>query len=515
MRQSTPNGRQRFWHWAGLITVVWLGFGLLLWNLDARGLWLDEIIYVELERQGPASIVNGLMQEFTDHHPPAYHFIAHFWLTLAGESDFAARMLSVFFGVMCLPLLYQIGRIVRHPRLGKLAALLLAMAPLAIMFTRIARYYALTTMLGLLTTLLFLRLGRERRIRAAYIVASALLAYTDYLGLSLLVGQGYLALFANKRRKGFFWRWMAGEIIAALLFVPWFFVFIRQASSAATWSAADLAFSPVGYLLKVAYPLYAFSVGTTLFPWDPIAFVGGIVLGGLAILGVLALARQRGPWGSNAHVIVAFIMIPFVIVFLVVSFVTPLVPFIAIPDHMIFAVPFFCLLLAAGWERLPHRWLRIVASAIVVVTYGAAYANYLAGADFHNPVYAVPIADAVELVIANSEPGDVIVSKRDTGFAYHHAKREAALPYYEIDHEIFALIDDVQPARMWVISFGRDRTLGGDLTPEFIEAALAQGYTEIMHQGYVEQNATYRMVKEKLLNRPAYRYKLEVRLLAR
>ena len=37
----------------------------------------------------------------------------------------------------------------------------------------------------------------------------------------------------------------------------------------------------------------------------------------------------------------------------------------------------------------------------------------------------------------------------------------------------------------------------------------------MLHQGYVEQDATYRLVKEKLLNRPAYRYKLEVRLLSR
>ena len=333
--KAALNGHQRFHHWAGLIAIIWLGFALLLWNLDARGLWLDEIIYVELERQDPGGIFNGLMQELTDHHPPAYHFIAHFWLKHAGESDFAVRTLSVYFGVVCLPLLYQIGRTVCYPRLGTLAALLLAMAPLALMFTRIARYYALTTMLGLLTTLLFLRLGRDWRIRAAYIIASALLAYTDYLGLSLLIGHGYLALFANKRRKGFFRRWITGEIIAALLFVPWFFVFVRQATSAATWSAADLAFSPVGYLLKIAYPLYAFSVGTTLFPWESVALASGIVLGGLTILGALALARQRGPWGSHAHVVVAFLAIPFAIVFLIVSFVTPLVPFIAIPDHMI------------------------------------------------------------------------------------------------------------------------------------------------------------------------------------
>ena len=115
---------------------------------------------------------------------------------------------------------------------------------------------------------------------------------------------------------------------------------------------------------------------------------------------------------------------------------------------MIFAVPFFCLLFAAGWEHLPHRWLRVASGAVVLVTYGAAYANYLAGDNFHNPVYAVPIGDAVDLVIANSEPGDVIISKRDTGFAYHYAKHDAALPYYEIGEETFALIDEAQPARM-------------------------------------------------------------------
>ena len=504
-------------HWLIMIATLWLSAWLLFLNLDARGLWFDEIIYVELERQDLGSILNALTVDFADHHPPAYHFAGHVWMRLIGETDFAVRSLSVFLGILPLPLVYQIGRRLAGVRLGRVAALLLAVSPLAILFTRIARYYALTTALGLLSTLLFLRLCHrpQRRRWVAYVLASALLAYTDYLAISLLIGQGLLALLTSRRVKGFLRRWFTSQLAIALLFLPWFPSFIKQATSASQWTPADLAFSPIGYVLKLVYPLYAFSVGATLFPWEPVAIAGGIVLFVLAVLGLIFMARNGGPWGSHLRLMVALIGVPFTLIFLTVTFVTPLVPFIAIPDHMVFVVPFFCLLFAAGWLHLRRRSLQLGMGLIVLATYAGSFNNYLAGSNFHNPVYAVPIGQAVDWVIAHTQPGDIITGKRDTGFAYHYDKRSHTAPYHEIGSEVYSLVDHLQPSRVWVVSFGRDRTLAGDDTPMFVQFLLGRGYSLSLSQGYVEQDQTYRQLKERLLHRPAYRYKLEAQLYTR
>jgi mannosyltransferase len=503
-------------HWLSIMAIVLLGAGCLVINLDARGVWFDEIIYLNLERQSPSAILNALSVTFSDHHPPAYHFLAHAWIQIMGDTDFAIRLLSVLLGILSLALLYQIGKTLGGASLGRVAALLLAVSPLAILFTRLARYYALTTTLGLLSTWLFLQLcqrpSRDRWI--AYILACVLLTYTDYLGCSLIIGQGLLALFVNRQVRGWLLRWLISQLAVAVLYLPWLYSFVRQAASASQWSAADLAYSLTGYLLKLIYPLYAFSVGATLFPWEAIAILGGIALLVLAVLGLRSMNRSAGPWGSDLLIVAAFIGIPFALVFLTVSFVTPLVPFVAIPDHMVFAVPFFCLLFAAGWLSLPSETLQLGIGLIVLATYASSYYNYLAGINFHNPVYAVPIGQAVDWVMDNTQPGDVILAEQDTGFGYHYGKRNHIAPYYDTGPESFSAIANQKPLRVWVVTFGRDRTRASDESSGPVPFLQEQGYVPVIHRGYVEQDRIYRQVKQRLLNRPAYRYKLEIQLYA-
>ena len=501
--------------WFTVMAIVLLGAGCLVVNLDARGVWLDEIIYLNLERQSPSEILSALSVSFSDHHPPAYHFLAHAWIKILGDTDFAIRLLSVFPGILSLALLYQIGKSVGGTRLGKVAMFLLAVSPVAILFTRLARYYALTTMLGLLSTLLFLRLCRypSRNKWSAYIAACVLLAYTDYFGCSLIIGHGLLALLANRKTKGFLLGWLASQVVVAAVYLPWLHSFLRQAASASTWGAADLAYSLTGYVLKLLYPLYAFSVGVTLFPWEAIAVLGGAALFILGVLGLNSLARMVKPWGSGLFVALAFIGIPFMLVFFTVSYVTPLVPFVAIPDHMVFVAPFFCLLFAAGWLRLSFRTLSMGIGLIVLATYASSYYNYLAGINFHNPVYAVPIGQAVDWVIDNTQPGDVIIGESDSAFGYHYGKRDHTAPYYDTGPEAFSALAH-QPPRVWVITFGRDRTRANYDNSGPVSFLQEHGYLPVIHRGYVEQDRIYRQVKEHLLNRPAYRYKLEIQLYA-
>jgi uncharacterized membrane protein len=83
------------------------------------------------------------------------------WIQLAGDSEFAVRFLSLFFGVLTVPLLYALARRLFAPipgsqgsgqGVGLIAALIAMVAPLYVWYSQEARMYTLITFLLLLSS---------------------------------------------------------------------------------------------------------------------------------------------------------------------------------------------------------------------------------------------------------------------------------------------------------------------------------------------------------------------------
>ena len=125
-------------------------------------------------------------------HVPLLYWLTTAALRLLPEHEVTLRLVSALAGVLAVPLLVALGRVVRLPRAGLWAALLLAVSPFAIRYSQEARHYALLLLFGLLATVLLLRaLGRDRRRDwLAYGVAAALGLMTHYSAWLLLLAQG-------------------------------------------------------------------------------------------------------------------------------------------------------------------------------------------------------------------------------------------------------------------------------------------------------------------------------------
>ena len=78
-----------------------------------RGLELDEIVSIAAK----------------DVHPPLYYLLLHFWTALFGQTESAARMLSVVFSVLTVFVIYRIALMLFDLRIAILTALLSALAP--------------------------------------------------------------------------------------------------------------------------------------------------------------------------------------------------------------------------------------------------------------------------------------------------------------------------------------------------------------------------------------------------
>jgi len=425
------------WHatwerWA-LPLLMLLAAALLLIRLGSRPLWGDEIINVIIDRQdlnsvlanlsvtapGPSTRLVGL-----DLHPPLFHLIQHVWLKLAGASDLAVRLPSVVYGLIALLLLYRIGRLIDGRGTARWALLLAAISPFWLLYARMARYYALTAMLGLASTLLYLELlKRPTRTRwTAYVLVNTAMLYTDYLVATLLICQLVYLIWVRPSRRWLV-TWAATMALVGALYLPWLHVWLKQSAILVNQTVvADLSRSLVGTVLMLAFPWLSFTVGETVFPWEFPAIVAGLLFVGLLLRGLVYFARHpaAGDWpGSRLAFTVLFIFIPLLGTFGVLTFLAPVIPFIATGNHAFFAFPFVALLAAGGLRAIHRLSWRAAAIGVLALAHSYSIRNYYAGEHFINPVYAVPIHTVVAEVMALAQPGDAILSDFDTGFGYY------------------------------------------------------------------------------------------------
>jgi len=488
-----------------LLGVLLVSAALLFFDLGAKSMWIDEYTSVEIAaRPSLSAVTQGVLEGF-QRQPPGYFWLLHLWIRLVGTEDGAVRVLSAWMGLGAVLLTFVLGRQLDQPDAGIAASYLLAISPTLVLYARMARYYLPTLLFALLSCCLFLVLtGSNQRHRVVlclfYILANVLLMLSSYVAGAVLLCQLVTAPFRTREQRSQLTFWLAGLAISLVIVGAWF-VYALPSIASYPLAPADLARGLSGYVVKLVYPLYSFAVGETLFPWRVPAILGGLMA---AVLFLAGMGRLRHLGFALLFVFTGLFASVFLVVLSTVWFVVD-VPFVNIPSRAIFALPFLSVTIAAGMVALRARWLKLVSLAVLTICAAAGLNNYYRGLEFHNPIYAVPMKQVVAQVRAECQAGDVIVSESDTGFAYYYRQMDQPVPLWTSDLALPALQSE-RPGRVWLLTFGRDATRL--TTDDALQEWLWQEYNLAWEQGYVEQDLLYQRVKEKLLHRPAYRYKL-------
>ncbi len=208
-----------------LVGILALAAGLRFALLAQNSVWLDEAFVVWVA-QHPWHAIPGLLRS-VDQHPPLYFMLMHLWIGVAGAGEAAIRVPSACFSLCSVWLTYVLVRRVSSQTVGLLSALLVAVSPFQIAAAQEARMYPLLGTLALASTLALLssvdRGGMGRW--AGYLAASALMAYTHYLGGLVLLAHGIWVGCCERRHFG---RWAMCVAGVAVLYVPWAPAFLEQ-----------------------------------------------------------------------------------------------------------------------------------------------------------------------------------------------------------------------------------------------------------------------------------------------
>lgn len=360
-----------------LAVILVVAAGLRLYALAGQSFWADEGNSVVLATRSPAAIAAAAA---ADIHPPAYYLLLAVWGRLFGLSEVGARSLSALVGVALVGALYGLAAHGRRPRPGLMAALLAAVNPFLVYYSQEARMYELVALLAVLTAWavrLWWEGGDRRRAAALYLVGAVLGLYTHYafpIHLAALNLVWFIRWWEIRPRSYHSLAgWVALQLAAALAFLPWLPIALRQL---ATWPApaTTLATGPA-----LAETVRLFLCGP--IPCPPLPGLLGPATGlGLALVGITLPAavhdRRR-----RSVLVLAWVWLLAVPTMMVAFRLFSPVLF----KFLLLAAPAYLLLAAMGLDIL-SAWLRARWGGQAAVGLSAAALGLLALA-------ALPVLD--------------------------------------------------------------------------------------------------------------------------
>ncbi|MGC8825856.1 MAG: glycosyltransferase family 39 protein, partial [Anaerolineae bacterium] len=331
-----------------LCAIILAGFCLRVGRLGAQSIWYDEGVSLYL---AGLDIPAMIRHTAGDIHPPLYYALLHYWSRLAGSGEFAANFLSLFFGVLLIPMAYRMARALGHQRAGLWAAFLVAISPYHIWYAQEVRMYTLGAWLGLTAfggLWLALKSPRRRPLGwAVYTLAAAAGLYTLYYFAFLLTALNLWALVevltgAPAERRHMLTRWGLAQAGALLLYAPWLTVAFRQAVNPPVPPWRE--WTPVGNVLLEA--LTALSFGQSVEPAQVWPFL--LVMLALALAGTWSLARRDG---RHLLLVAGGFLIPLALIELL-SIWSPLYHV----RYLFTYAPAFSVLLGIGLEEAGRKW---------------------------------------------------------------------------------------------------------------------------------------------------------------
>jgi mannosyltransferase len=372
MTRRTEVKRARWF----LVSLLLFAFAWRVHNLAGQSLWRDEIdaIYFAL-RDLPATLA---MFVDTAQNGALYFLALRPWLSLLGSSEFTLRYLSLIFGVLSIPLLWQLSRklapavmgrssdvsvnnskggwrqtvtqAVRPLTLGNaplIAAVLLAVNPYHLWYSQEGKMYTLIIFLALLAAWFWLKGVEQAGFRPwlGFLITVSLAIYTHLLMILLipLFLIWFLIAWPLSKRswKGFLFA-LAGLTLPylPLLVWQWDLLMTKDIRTA-------LAFVPLREILMTVlyYQSNSFIAARDILYLVPIFGLGlaGLYVGYLGLPDRQAETTIRLGWRRRLLLIASWLVVPVLTIFLL-SLRQP----VFLPRYVIWITPAAVMLLALG-----------------------------------------------------------------------------------------------------------------------------------------------------------------------
>jgi len=328
---------------AGILTI---GAALRLWDYWSFSYSNDELSALSrLDFNSLRELVHGGVRP--DGHPAGAQVLIWYVTRIFGNSEAMVRLPFVLAGVGAVLYMYRTGRAWHSVSAGLLMAAALATLEFPLLYSRIARPYAIGLLFATMAAYHWVRVMRGTHATQnlwLLAISLALCAYTHYfcaLTAAMMALTGTF-LLKGERLKQYLYA-LGGAIV---LFLPHLSITLHQLSiGGVAWVGVPQNDWPLEHLHHVLNGSYAVMA----------------VLSAIGLLGWVVFRPQRR-W-TQWLLPLGFFLTPMFIGFFYSKHVSPVLQH----SVLLFSFPFLLVFIFSGWEDR-HRWLTAMAVILVLVT---------------------------------------------------------------------------------------------------------------------------------------------------
>lgn len=418
--------------------LLFFAFIVLVLGIDSMHMRGDENLTFSNMRWGFFESMHVLFNY--NNQAPLWWMNTWIWQRIAGDTEWVNRVNSIFYSLLTVSLVYQLGKQwFGKSRYGWAAIAILSVNAYFFIYALEMRMYALVMLTATLCMLLYWRWLSHPSIRRAiaYGLSATLMLYVHYylafvVIVQILIFLVYSATAGQEKFKELWIQGVVGGGAALLVWIPGLAILITQ--------LRNIEFVENEGLTISTFPTDAenisYLVNTTTNGWPILYF-------GIVLAGVWLLRRRFGFWIAVSWAVLAPILVLILNLALTiytpryVSFLTPAiglvigVPLVMIVEH---------LLAAQGISTRLKNAVMIAAVGIV-----GAISLWQLPQHIPNRVPFRIIFDNMEHV---AQTGDVILYRNIAPSIPDQARR-----YFDFDLQAFTKLEDAEEyRRIWFIS---------------------------------------------------------------
>ncbi|HYW20478.1 MAG TPA: glycosyltransferase family 39 protein [Nodularia sp. (in: cyanobacteria)] len=401
------TNRKPYLHYLGLAGAIAfdtalpiaLGAVLRFWHLDLKPLWMDEVITAifsfgknyhdlpldilfplqrvpEIFTYQPGvscdQIAKNLAHQST--HPPLFFCGMYSWLgwmtPLGSEWVTKLRSLPALFGVGAIAAIYGVNRIAFYPRSGMIAALIMAISPLAVYLSQEARHYTMPMFLITLALLGLMQIQQDifeqQRLRVWVVILWSIInsigLYVHYFFILAFIAEIFtllILIYSGKNqilnKRPICLTLILSTTGVVISFLPWLQVILNHSQSAETnWLPATMNIAPL-YQTLISWILMVIALPVENQPLL-ITIISGFLMVTFAIwLGWQVYKGLKLLLLDNTTHLATLTLLSFTIVVLIQFFAIAYLlgkDITIIPRYTFVYYPSFCALLAASISKI-------------------------------------------------------------------------------------------------------------------------------------------------------------------
>jgi uncharacterized membrane protein len=449
-----------------IILIFIAGVLTRFYDLGGESVWYDEAVSIAVSKLGFADIIKWVFDNTAETNPPFYYLVLSFWVPVFGDSEFIARVPSAVLGSLSVFAVYAVGKLLYNKKTGLIAALIVAMSVFHIRYAQEARGYTLMVCLMLVSyyCLLQLTIKNTRIYAVIYVASTALLVYTHYYGVMIILAQNifcFTLLIRNKKIGALgIGGWFKLQVITALFLLPCFVFlavitlkiqkgfWVPEPSSEVIWQYFTIYSGSIYLLiLFLAFSLYS------------IIGLRKVKDSKRSKKSLESASEQPGvpgiSQGSRLYMLLLWMLVPVLVPFLISLVSSPILIF----RYTIGASLAFYLLASEGISRINNMWLIRSAAVLIIALSLINIHSYFIHVGKHQ------WREVMNDIEARSKYGDVIVAfpshEKITAEYYSHKKGLRIIPF----KEKFPYLQDLGNNNMWLVMhahpLNRERTKQG------------------------------------------------------